>query len=53
MHALIVPCNEDILADLRGGKQAQTTSEDNFETMSWSSQRLVGAGESGGGSLSV
>lgn len=33
VHASIVPCNEDILADLRGQKKAQTTGEDNLKTV--------------------
>lgn len=33
VHASIVPCNADILADLRGQKPAQTRGEDNLRTV--------------------
>jgi len=33
VHASIVPCNADILADVRGYKPAQTTGEDNLKTV--------------------
>lgn len=33
VQASIVPCNADLLAGLRGEKQAETTGEDNLKTM--------------------
>lgn len=33
VHASIVPCNADILADLRGERAAQTRAEDNLKTV--------------------
>lgn len=33
VHASIVPCNADILADLRGQKATQTRGEDNLKTV--------------------
>lgn len=33
VHASIVPCNADLLSALRGGKAAETTGADNFETV--------------------
>jgi D-apiose dehydrogenase len=33
VHASIVPCNADILRDLRGGPRAETRAEDNIETV--------------------
>jgi predicted dehydrogenase len=33
VHASIVPCNADILASLRGEREAETTGEDNLKTV--------------------
>ena len=33
VHASIVPCNMDLLAGLRGEKQAETTGADNLKTI--------------------
>lgn len=33
VHASIVDCNKDLLADLRGERQAETTGSDNLETV--------------------
>ncbi len=33
VHASIVPCQENILAGLRGQRQPETTAEDNYKTM--------------------
>ena len=33
VHASIVPCNADILRDLRGGTRAETRAEDNIRTV--------------------
>jgi predicted dehydrogenase len=33
VHGSIVPCNANILADLRGGPKAETTGEDNLKTL--------------------
>jgi hypothetical protein len=33
VHASIVPCNANLLAALRGTGQAETTAQDNLETM--------------------